>query len=269
MSLKSTLHIRKVFQTADAASLYEATKFFAKMHGCPANQEYIGVTSQTIMRDMLAQTQNTPPEDLQDMRSRREKAIEEFLYIYGGYIAYHLQKNWEKDGLQEIAVKKELLYIATKQILFSLRRNLLEKGYKKGTFSHLIHMAIKNKSKDVKSKYFTWIKKNPTQDISFENAEDIIGGVIEIFDDHEFEKINVNEEELEAAGILQILKKVKTKNSADDYNMFILCRVKNYKLKDIAEKFEISIPTASRRINDFADAALKLCRQYLKNVENL
>ena len=77
----------------------------------------------------------------------------------------------------------------------------------------------------------------------------------------------IDEKELESAGILQILKKVKTKNSADDYNMFILHRVEKKELKDIARLFDLSISTVSRRINDFTDAAIKLYRQYQEDME--
>ena len=49
--------------------------------------------------------------------------------------------------------------------------------------------------------------------------------------------------------------------------MFILNRIENQKLTDIAEQFDISVATASRRINDFADAARKLYRQYQKDIE--
>ena len=140
-------------------------------------------------------------------------------------------------------------------------------GYQKGKFSHLVHRSIKNKSKDVAEKYATWKKNNPN--ISFDNAEDIIGGEIDIIYDPDVDifEFDVNEKELEAAGILQILKKVKTRNSADDYNMFILNRIENQKLTDIAKQFDISVATASRRINDFADAALKLYKQYQKDME--
>ena len=61
---------------------------------------------------------------------------------------------------------------------------------------------------------------------------------------------------------------VSSGSSPDDYNMFILHRVKKYTLAEIAEKFDISAPTASRRINDFAEAALKLYRQYQREMEN-
>ena len=49
--------------------------------------------------------------------------------------------------------------------------------------------------------------------------------------------------------------------------MFILNRIENQKLADIAEQFDISVTTASRRINNFADAALKLYKQYQKDME--
>ena len=227
----------------------------------------IDKTSQTMMEKILAQTKFTPEEQIDDMRKKREDAIEHFCYIYGGYIAWKLQIDWKKRGFQDIIEKNQYISLAAEQVVAALIRKLQKDGYQKGKFSHLVHRSIKNKSKDVAEKYATWKKNNPN--ISFDNAEDIIGGEIDIIYDPDVDifEFDVNEKELEAAGILQILKKVKTRNSADDYNMFILNRIENQKLTDIAKQFDISVATASRRINNFADAALKLYKQYQKDME--
>ena len=180
-----------------------------------------------------------------------------------------MKLDWEKNKFFDIVEKSTFISLATEQVVAALIRKLKKDGYKKGTFSHLVNRSIKNKARDVADKYARWKKHN--SHISFENAEEIIGGVIDIVDDNgsdsDFED-DFNEKEFEAAAILQILKKVKTKNPADDYNMFILHRVKKHNLAEIAEQFDISLSTASRRINDFGDAAKKLYRQYLNDMEN-
>lgn len=259
----------EVFNECDAKSLYEASRQYAEFHKNYLNGKMVDIdkTSQTMMEKILAQTKFTPEEQIDDMRKKREDAIEHFCYIYGGYIAWKLQIDWKKRGFQDIIEKNQYISLAAEQVVAALIRKLQKDGYQKGKFSHLVHRSIKNKGKDVAEKYDTWKKNNPN--ISFDNAEDIIGGEIDIIYDPDVDifEFDVNEKELEAAGILQILKKVKTKNSADDYNMFVLNRIENQKLTDIAEQFDISVATASRRINDFADAALKLYKQYQKDME--
>lgn len=254
---------------SSAESLYEAAKHFAAFHENYRRGKSVSIdkTSQTIMEQMQAKTQFTPEDQVDDMRKKREKAIEHFCYIYGGYIAWKLKAHWEASRLGDIVEKDNFISLAAEQVVRSLIRSIQKNGYKKGQFSHLVHCAIKNKAKDVAEKYATWTKKNLY--ISFDNAEDIIGGVLEIVDDNGADNFDfdVDEKELEAAGILQILKKVKTKNSVDDYNMFILHHVKKHNLADIAEQYEISLSTASRRINDFTEAALKLYKQYQKDME--
>ena len=260
-----------VFNECDARSLYEAAKHYAKFHKNYLSENVVDIdkTSLTMMEKIFAQTKLTPEEEINDMRKKREEAIEHFCYIYGGYIAWKLKLDWERNKFFDIVEKSTFISLATEQVVAALIRKLKKDGYKKGTFSHLVNRSIKNKAKDVADKYARWKKHN--SHISFENAEEIIGGVIDIVDDNgsdsEFE-IDFDEKEFEAAAILQILKQVKTKNSADDYNMFILYRVKNYKLEDIAKKFDISISTASRRITDFANAAKELYTQYLNDMEN-
>lgn len=260
----------EVFNECDAKSLYEASRQYAEFHKNYLNGKMVDIdkTSQTMMEKILAQTKFTPEEQIDDMRKKREDAIEHFCYIYGGYIAWKLQIDWKKRGFPDIIEKDQYISLAAEQVVAALIRKLQKDGYQKGKFSHLVHQAIKNKSKDVAEKYATWKKNNPN--ISFDNAEDIIGGVIDIIDDNNSNgqtDFDIDEKALELSGILQILKKVKTKNSTDDYNMFVLNRIENQKLADIAKQFDISVATASRRINDFADAALKLYKQYQKDME--
>ena len=268
MILDSAENFFSMFESS-AESLYEAAKHYVAFHENYRSGKLVSIdkTSQTIMEKMQAQTKLTPEDQVDDMRKKREEAIEHFCCIYGGYIAWKLKAHWEASHFGDIVEKDNFISLAAEQVVASLIRSIQKNGYKKGTFSHLVHRAIKNKTKDIAEKYATWKTNNPLG--SFDNAEDIIGGVIDIVDDKRADdfEFDVDEKELDYAGILQILKKVKTKNSADDYNMFILHRVKKHNLADIAEKFDISIPTASRRINDFADAALKLYKQYQKDME--
>lgn len=268
MILDSAEKFFTVFESS-AESLYEAAKQFAKFHENYRNGNNVSIdkTSQTIMEQIQAQTQFTPEDQVDDMRKKREKAIEHFCYIYGGYIAWKLKAHWERSHFLDIVEKDKFISLATEQVVASLVRSIQKNGYKAGKFSHLVHLAIKNKAKDVAEKYETWKKNNPL--ISFNNTEEILGGVIDIVDDNGEDNIDfdVDEKELDSAGIFQILKQVKTKNSADDYNMFILHRVEKQNLKDIAERFDISTATASRRINDFADEAIKLYKQKQKDME--
>ena len=268
MILDSAEKFFSMFESS-AESLYEAAKHYAAFHENYRSGKLVSIdkTSQTIMEKMQAQTKLTPEDQVDGMRKKREEAIEHFCCIYGGYIAWKLKSDWEKKGFLDIVEKDDFISLAAEQVVASLIRSIQRNGYKKGTFSHLVHRSIKNKTKDVAEKYATWTKKHPN--ISFENAEDIIGGVIDIVDDNGADnfEFDVDEKELEAAGILQILKQVKTKNSADDYNMFILHRVKKHNLAEIAEQFDISLSTASRRINDFTEAAFKLYKQYQKDME--
>ena len=270
MLIDSAEQFFKVFESCDVQSLYAASRQYAKFHKNYTDGDgvFIDKTSQTMMEKILAQTHSTPQDQVADMRKDREVAIKHFCYIYGGYIAWKLNRDWIKSGFSDIVEKSEFLSLATEQVVAALIRKLQKDGYQEGKFSHLVHRSIKNKSSDVAKKYASWKKNNNY--ISFENAKDIIGGEIDLIDDNGAEKeavFDVDEKELEAAGILQILKKVKTKNSADDYNMFILHRVEKQELKDIARLFDLSIPTVSRRINDFADAAIKLYSQYQKDME--
>ena len=259
-----------VFDGCDASSLYEAAKYFAKFHENYLNGSLVNIdkTSHTMMEKMFAKTQFTPDEQIDDMRKKREDAIVHFCYIYGGYIAWKLKCDWDKKGFLDIVEKSEYISLAAEQVVASLIRKLIKDGYREGKFSHLVNKAIKRKSMDVADKYSTWKKHN--HNISFEKAEEILGGVIELIDDNESDSScdsDVAEKELETAGMLQILKKVKTKNSADDYNMFILYCFKKQKLGDIAKQFNLSIATVSRRINDFTEAGKKLYRQYKNDME--
>ena len=64
-----------------------------------------------------------------------------------------------------------------------------------------------------------------------------------------------------------VIKRVKTANTHDDCEMFELHCINKVPLKTIAKEFKISISTASKRINNFADAALKMYRQYQQKME--
>ena len=270
MLIDSAEEFFKICDKSDVRSLYEASRQYAKFHQNYTDGDgvFIDKTSQTMMEKILAQTHSTPQDQVADMRKKREEAIKHFCYIYGGYIAWKLNRDWIKSGFFDIVEKNEFLSLATEQVVRALIRKLQKDGYQEGKFSHLVHRSIKNKSRDVADKYSTWKKHHNY--ISFDNAEDIIGGEIDIIDDNGTGReadFDIDEKELESAGILQILKKVKTKNSADDYNMFILHRVEKQELKDIARLFDLSISTVSRRINDFTDAAIKLYRQYQEDME--
>lgn len=271
MPFESVKEFYAVLKECDTASLYEAAKAFAKNHrsySVDDNRLSIDKTSQTVMENMLAKTELTPENEAASMRAQRKTAIWEFCCIYGGYIAYKLQLDCQKKGYSDLAVKDEYIAIGVEQLLAGIIRTLEKNGYKQGTFSHLVNKAIKRKCSDISERYVNWKKKNYVSVISFENAEAILGGVIELADENGIEYFDDDEKSLEVAGVFQLLEKVKTENSADDRNMFILYRIQRHKLADIAAKFEISIATASRRINKFADAAIKLYRQSKKNIEH-
>lgn len=272
MPIISSEEFFNVLENCDTESLYAASHSFAASHksySSGGNGFSIDKTSRTVMGDMLAKTGDTPADQIDDMRSRREKAIEDFCYIYGGYIAYNLRKKLHRMGYKNIPLEDKYISTATGQVLNSIIRNLNRYGYKEGTFSHLVHQSIKNKAIDVKKLYINRKKKNP-QEISFENAQEILGGKLEVdgYNGTCEPETDFDERKLEVSGIMQLLKSVKTKNSADDYNMFILNRIYKHKLQDVAEKFDISIATASRRINDFAVAAITMYNQKKREMEN-
>lgn len=256
-----------ILKECDAESLYEAARQQAQFHENYLSGKWVSIdkTSLTIMEKIQAQTKSTPADQIAAMRQARTEAIQDFCYMYGGYIALKLKLYWEKHEFRDIVEKNEYISLATEQVVKNLINNLQKNGYRQGTFSHLVHQAIKKKSYTVAGKYKTLMKNNG----SLYNVEDIADDVDDIPDDNstadsEFE---VNEKELEVAGILNILKNVETKNSADDYNMFILYHIEKQKLTDIAEKFDISIATASRRIKSFGAAAFKLYKQEQQDME--
>ena len=258
-----------VFNICDASNLHEASKSYAKFHNYTwsHNKLCIDKTSQTVMRDMLAKTQNTPDDDI--MRKKRRTALEEFVFIYGGYIAWELKKRWEKKGYREIKEKDEFISLAAQQVLNSIIRKLEKEGYKKGTFSHLVHRAIKLKAIDVGEKYEVWRKKEHNMSyISFEEAEEIIGGVIDIADDHDSNDFDFDEKKLHNVGIVNFLKKTRvTKNHEDDCEMLFRLRVNNEKAEDIAKDMNLSVSSVHRRVNDFADAAWEQYKKYLRKME--
>lgn len=258
-----------IFDICDARSLHEASKSYAKFHNYTWSQNKLCIdkTSQTVMRDMLAKTQNTPDDDI--MREKRRTALEEFVYIYGGYIAWELKKRWEKKGYHEIKEKDEFIALAAEQVLNSIIRKLEKEGYKKGTFSHLVHCAIKFKASDVGEKYEVWRKKEHNMShISFEEAKEIIGGVIDIADDHDSNDFDFDEKKLHNVGIVNFLKKNRvTKNHEDDCEMLFRLRVNNEKAEDIARDMNLSVSSVYRRVDDFADAAWEQYKKYRKEME--
>ena len=257
-----------VFDICDASSLHEASKSYAKFHGYSCrNTLCIDKTSQTVMRDMLAKTQNTPDDD--SMREKRRTALEEFVYIYGGYIAWELKKRWEQKGYREIKEKDEFIALAAEQVLNSIIRKLEKEGHKKGTFSHLVHYAIKLKAIDVGKRYEVWRKKEHNMlYVSFDEAEEIIGGVIDIADDYDSNDFDFDEKRLHNVGIENFLKMVRvTKNHEDDFEMLLRLRVKKEKPEDIAKDMDLSVASVHRRVKDFADAAWEQYKKYLREME--
>ena len=160
-------------------TLYLAAKEYARHHKnyLAGGRVAINATSQTVMGKLLQKTQETPAEKLDSMRENRAEALEDFCFIYGGYISMRLKNYWEKDGLLDIPEKEGFIALAARQVVAKVVKALDENGYKKGTLHHLIHMACKRKSKDVLEKYGTW-KKDNNGKVSFERAEDILGGKI-------------------------------------------------------------------------------------------
>ena len=264
-----------VFDNCDASSLHEASKSFAKFHGYSysKNKLCIDNTSQTVMKNMLAKTQNTPDDELDIMRKKRQTALEEFVYIYGGYIAWELKKRWEKAGYREINEQNEFISLGAEQVLNCIIKKLEKDGYKEGTFSHLVNKSIKFKMSDVGKRYKNWSQKeHNTPCISFEEAKDIVGGIIEIADDsdvNDFDSdFDFDEKKLHKVGIENFLKKVRvTKNHEDDFEMLCRLRANKEKAEDIARDMGLSVATVYNRVKDFAAAAWIQYKKYLKEME--
>ena len=259
----------EIFDVCDARSLHEASKSYAKFHNYTWSQNKLCIdkTSQTVMNDMLARTQNTPDDDM--MREKRRTALEEFVYIYGGYIAWEIKKRWKQKGYREIKEEDEFIALAAEQVLSGIIRKLEKEGYKKGTFSHLVHRAIKLKMIDVGGKYEVWRKKEHNMSyISFDEAKEIIGGVIDIADDHDSDDFDFDEKRLHSAGIMNFLKKVRvTKYHEDDFEMLLRLRVNKEKAEDIARDMNLSVSSVYRRVDEFAAAAWEQYKKYLREME--
>lgn len=265
MTFKAANEFYNVMKECDVQSLYKATQEFGKLHHYLTDDSGVNIdkTSQTIMEAVLESFKNTDDKTAAPVDKQREEKIKDFCYIYGGYIAYRLRCKWIKLKLQDIPVRDELISVATFQVINSCIKSIEKNGYKKGSFSHLIHKSIFNKFIDVQDKYNTWVKKN-SQDTSFETIEDIVGGKVPV-------EIPVEEEDerlLDASGIYGVLKRVKTKHTQDDYEMFVQYYDQGRTLEELAEEFELSPATVSRRIREFAAAAKEIYEQIQKELED-
>ena len=273
MKIFSAEELLTFIENSHHETLYLAAKEYARHHKnyLAGGRVAINATSQTVMGKLLQKTQETPAENLDSMRENRAEALEDFCFIYGGYISMRLKNYWEKEKLPDIPEKEAFIALAARQVVAKVVKTLGKDGYRKGTLHHLIHMACKRKSKDVLEKYGTW-KKNNNGKVSFERAEDILGGEIEIdfdklgdengkdtifFDDNE-------EKELTMAGLLSMLPYVKTENTCDDREMFLRLYVKRQKAEDIAEDMGTSPSTVRRHAQDVAFQAREL---YYKKME--
>ena len=273
MRIFSAEELLTFIENSHPETLYLAAKDYARRHKnyLAGGRVAIDATSQTVMGKLLQKTQETPAENLDSMRENRAEALEDFCFIYGGYISMRLKNYWEKEKLPDIPEKEAYIALAARQVVAKVVKTLGKDGYKKGTLHHLIHMACKRKFLDVLEKYGTWQKKNAGK-ISFEQAKDILGGEIEIdfdklgdengnetifFDDEE-------EKELTMAGLLGMLPFVETKNTEDDREMFLRLYVRKQKAEDIAKDMEISASTVQRRAKEVAFIARDL---YYKKME--
>lgn len=259
---------------AAAESLYAASKWFAEKHKSYSvgKDLLIDKTSETVMNNMLAKTCETPVLEQEDMRKKRQEAIDDFCYIYGGYIAFNLNKMADSKDYKTIPehIKDEYIFQATTLVLDYISKKLNENGYSKGTFSHLVHKTISYKARDLFRNYERYLndpQKNPTFVPITDDTEPIIGGIIEIETDNTGTKISdFDEDQLNATTILYLLKDVKTKHSADDYEMFYLRNIEGWKLEEIAKEFNLSVSTIHNRIEGFAKAALEQHEKTLKNL---
>lgn len=260
---------------AAAESLYAASKWFAKKHKSYSIGKDLSVdkTSVTVMNNMLAKTQETPFEHLEDMRRKRKAAIDDFCHIYGGYIAFKLKKKADDKGYEiPEHIEDEYIIRATTLALNYISKQLDRNGYSEGTFSHLVHKTIKIKAKNMFEKYNTFLN-NPEKNAHFisitEDTEPILGGILEIENDNngaETGDFEFDRDQFDVTSILCILKDVKTKHSTDDYEMFCLRYIKGWKLEDIAKEFNLTIGTIHNRLNDFAKAALTQHEEKLKEM---
>ena len=259
-----------VLRNCDAASLYKASQEYAKFHNYRRNGENISIdnTSLTIIQNMMAQTKTTPEDEVDDMRKKRVRALEAFCYIYGGYIALKLKLNWKGRGFRDIPRKDDFIATATEQTLNSLLRALERDGYKQGKFSHLVHMAISKKTIDVQRKYATWKKNHPEQ-ISFETAQKILGGVLEIADENGTFDDACDTDRLDVYAVFTLIAngEVRTAHAHDDREMFIRLYVKKERAEDIARDMDVSVATVYRRTKALAAAAIEQYRETQRQME--
>ncbi|MBO4304113.1 MAG: sigma-70 family RNA polymerase sigma factor, partial [Lentisphaeria bacterium] len=237
-------------ESANAAALD-----FAGKHHYPQDGRSVSIdkTSTTLMGDVLAETKDTPAEELREMRKSREEAFQDFCYIYGGYIAYKLQMKWENSGFGDIFEKEEYLSLAIRQVVEALVRSLQRNGYKKGTFHHLVNTAICNKARDVTDKVATW-RRDHRGDISVESCEDILNGKIEISLESSLVAADPGaeeEKEMDTASIMEIARMLGRRSKSNDYEMFLMYYVKGLNYTDIAEEYGKSVSTVSNRIRIF------------------
>ena len=266
MPLEPDADFRRILAACDAENLYEAAREFAARHrNLPDGKISITSTSQTVMNDMMAKTALTPEDKCKAMRENRKEAISDFCYIYGGYIAYRLKEKL-KIKFPDAVKRDELIAQGTIQILDALLRKLERDGYKRGTFSHLVNCAVKRKAIDISKRYAVWEKNRGTA-VSFDDIQDILGGAVDIMDENG--SGNFDDRELDFAGILGILKRIKTTHSADDLEMFIRYHIRNQTLAQISKEFDVPVPTVSRRIIKFQKAAAEFYRRCQDEMERI
>ena len=270
MTIESAAELYAILSKCGAEGLYEEAKNCSKKYKHYFDGEYVSIdqTSETAMHDLLQKTVDTPETELDSMREKRKRAFEDLCYIYGGYIAWTLKYKWEKSGFCNIAEKEEYISLATGQLMENIMKTLERDGYKKGTFSHLVRLSISRKFRDLGKKYDT-VKRRNSGNIPIETGGEIIGGAIGVIDENDQDVFNFDESdrELTAIGILNMLAKVKTKNSKDDHEMFVRLRIKGHSVEDIASDMGLSQGTVYRRVKNFTTAAIKLFHQYMADLE--
>ena len=286
--------LRRIFENVAPKTLFMASKFYAGLHhyslGNPEPVKINTYTSPTLMEAVLVQTEAlTTQTQIQKMRSDRDKAIEEFCYIYGGYIAWKLTSEWARwrlgiEGIDEGSAKKtkeeyssddqpafkredqeaaKIIAAQTLQILNNVINTLKRDGYRKGGLRYLISRAISNRFQNVKSQYFNRMKNKPQ--VSLDKILEMVGGEIELVgiegNTEPMEESETEKRHRKAIIVYTLLDEIETKVGNDSREMFERYCIAQEKMSDIAKDMGVSIATVSRAVKKVADAVRVLYKE--------
>lgn len=301
MSDSLSKDLRDIFETADPRSLYIASQYYAALHHYnPGNPEPVKIntyTAQTLMDAVVAQTAAlTSQNQIQQMRSARDKAITEFCYIYGGYIVWKLTSEWfkwrrsiepydEESGKKskeeyspddQEAFKREdqdvagIIAAQTLQILNNVINTLKRDGYQKGKLRYLISCAISKRFLNVKGQYFNRMKKKP-QTGSLDKILEMVGGEIELAGIEGYtepmEESEAEKRHRKAIVIYTLLGEVEKDLGTNYREMFERYYIRQEKQSEIARDMGVSVATVSRAVQKVADAVLALYNEMERRIQ--